>query len=397
VQLISKSVGDGGVNNKSDVALVQAILVKTQRFTFRPPLIAPVASGPYLASYDGICGNATVAAIRDFQADHFPKAPASTLPAGVTSWIQTMLSPKPGLVEPNDVTWQKLVEKAPPDFSDLRVLDGGKTVYLAQGANRLHDQLADAGAFTFRPEFTKKVVACITAMHRLTGIALGVCDAGARRTFQKQMNLLGGGGGVTSAGPGESFHNWGFAVDLGFDGLRWLRPNGDVVTDDSWLHALSPGEIPNAAAMVFWEELRDVGTGADVGLFQGPEADRPHLQNWDDSDVDLGASLADLLSRSGSMKWSSNWVPTKPHYRYKSDLGLGGEKVELGSATQIWNSQALLTLETLKAAKDAVAPKPKPGASPPPPVTEADVTAMKQKLREQFDLADANWQNWVKK
>ena len=41
MQSISNSIGEGGANHQDDVALVQAILVKTQRSVIRPPLIAP--------------------------------------------------------------------------------------------------------------------------------------------------------------------------------------------------------------------------------------------------------------------------------------------------------------------------------------------------------------------
>ena len=65
MQLISGSVGDGGANAKSDVALVQAILVKTQR-----PATPKTPAGSYLGNYDGDCGKNTKAAIRFFQDDN---------------------------------------------------------------------------------------------------------------------------------------------------------------------------------------------------------------------------------------------------------------------------------------------------------------------------------------
>ena len=65
MQLIAKSVGEGGVNDISDTALVQAILIKTQRAATRTS-----HASPYLANYDGICGVNTKNAIRTFQNDH---------------------------------------------------------------------------------------------------------------------------------------------------------------------------------------------------------------------------------------------------------------------------------------------------------------------------------------
>ena len=397
MQLISNSVGVGGVNNRSDVALVQAILVKTQRSVIRVPLIAPTLA-PYLSSYDGVCGQPTKDAIRAFQDDHVWSTGNQTTPGGTTNWgFQTPLAPvrrNAGLVEPNGATWLKLLEKVPADFADLRVLTGGKTVYVAATANQIQERIAAASALTFEPAFLRKVVTCINAMHTLYGIALGVCPKGDRRDFGKQDDLLNQAEFVTNAGPGESNHNFGMAVDLGFKGLRWLRPTGEVVeNEDPWMHKLSPGNVINAEALKFWQALRAVGTSGSVGLFRGPEADRPHLQNWSDAGVSMGARLADLLSRSGSMRWSAHYVES--HYRYRSDLGLGGELVELGTASQIWNKQATLTLDVLKRARAAAAGNPPAGAARPRPVTDADVTAMKQQLRDQFDLADTNWRSWT--
>ncbi len=138
---------------------------------------------------------------------------------------------------------------------------------------------------------------------------------------------------------------------------------------------------------MFWEALRTVGTGGALGAFRGPLSDRPHLQNWSDANVSMGVRLAALLLASGSMRWSY----VRPVYR--SDLGLGGALVDVGRAAQIWNLEATLTLATLSQARAAAASaknQPAPAAA-----TAADLAAMRQLLRDQFDLADANWQAWT--
>ncbi len=316
MQLISGSVGEGGVNNRSDVALVQAILGKIQRSVFRIPMAAPAPGGPYLASYDGICGPGTKAAIRAFQDDFVLRKEDggpnlsgfnTGLGSGVTSLLQSLdpLRATPGLVAPLDSTWTKLLEKVPAEFSDLRILPGGKTVYVADTVNRLHQRVAAAAALTFQSTFFQKLSTCINLIFSTYGIAVGVCPKGDRRTFATQDDLLNNGGGVTNAGPGESNHNYGMAVDLGFEGLRWMRSTGAVVTNEGYWLALLAG-VNSEEAMKFWKALRSVGTSGSVGLFRGPEADRPHLQNWDDANVSMGARLSDLLTRSGSMKWEAH-------------------------------------------------------------------------------------------
>ncbi len=69
--------------------------------------------------------------------------------------------------------------------------------------------------------------------------------------------------------------------------------------------------------------------------------------------------------------------------------------MDLGTASAIWNKNATLTVAMLQKLRVAAAPKPAAGSPAPPAATEAAVTAMKQRLREQFDLADSNWQNWT--
>ncbi len=127
-------------------------------------------------------------------------------------------------------------------------------------------------------------------------------------------------------------------------------------------------------------------------MFRGPVPDRPHLQDWPDVGMSMATRLADLLTRSGSMQWSAT-VGT-----YHCDLGLGGAKIPVGSAVQIWNNSAIVTVATLKkSSADAAAAKRHPlatSAAALAPVTQADVTAMQRQLRQQLELADTNWQAW---
>jgi hypothetical protein len=401
MQKITGTVGDKGTNNVSDVALVQAILLKTTRAATRT---TPAA--PYLTSYDGDCGKFTKAAIRAFQDDHVFVS---------KDGLQCAPNPRatPGIVGPDDATWEKLIEKVDPAFSDMRVMQGGKTVYVAATAEQLAARIEAVGRLTFTAVFRAKVIACINRMHELYGIAVGVCREGDRRTFEAQYLLLTSGRNVTSAGPGESNHNFGMAVDLGFERLRWLKKRGEVTENEtSWFHILNPDQnVIGPEAMKFWEALRSVGTSDAVGAFRGPVGDRPHLQNWNDAGVDMATRLADLVTRSGTMRWRG------ANQAYSCDLGFGGDFYRVGSARQIWNRQATVTIDMLTRARAAQAVRAGagrpmaqaaavPGRAPQPgnaargaprvqPVTQADVAAMQQALRREFETADANWQNWT--
>jgi hypothetical protein len=376
---IEGSVGEGGANTASDVALVQAILMKTQRAA-----TPGQASGPYLDSYDGVCGHLTKAAIRAFQMDHvFVSA------NGLASAPHPLATN--GLIKPNDASWEQLLLRVDPAFADMRVLAGGKTVYLTATTAQLQTKINEANGLTFAPEFAVKVRACINQMHALHGIAVGVCPQGDRRSFQAQYDLYTSGRNVTHAGPGESNHNFGMACDFGFAGLQWLRPNGEVVMNETpWLHQLTA--TSSAKANLFWAALRTVGTSAAVGAFRGPLSDLPHLQNWNDAGVVMADRLADLLTRSGSMRWSGS------RGAYQCDFGLGGALYAVGTATQIWSRQAAVTLAHLAHARNAAASRSGPStpAGPRLPApTPADVLAMQNALRAQFELADANWPSWT--
>ncbi len=397
MQSLTGTVGDGGANARHDVALVQAILVLTQR----PANLDPLRSH-YLTTIDGDCGDRTKQAIRQFQADQVFVSPgrnSSQVVSGATA----------GRVAPGDTTWARLVGAVPTQFAGLRVLTGSKTVYVAATVGQRDTSLARVAQLTFEPTFRNSVVAVIRRLYDDTGIACSVCRDGDRRTFQTQYDLLTSGRGVTNAGPGESNHNFGQAVDLGFQGLRWLRANGVVVeNEDWWLHQLDPRQRADGEALIFWNALRNAGT--QVGLHRGPVADRPHLQAWSDAGVDMANRLADLLTRSGRMRW------TGQNQRYQCDLGFGGRFFDVGSAAQIWNRQATVTEAMLTQARAQAAgriagqgagaagvglgaPTGAAGGAatavrPNAAVTAQDVTAMREALRADFEAADAAWQSW---
>ncbi len=367
MQNLSGSVGEAGKNTVHDVALVQAILVLSKR----PALLDP-KTPQYLKSYDGDCGKITKQAIKDFQSDVVfvsPDGKSSQLVADAT----------PGLVMPGDATWKKLVVAPPEAFRDLRVLSNAKTVYAAASAQDLAASRAAATTATFEAGFRVRILSLIDRMFNSYGIVISVCADGARRTFQTQYELRTSGRGVTNAGPGESNHNFGQAVDLGFKDLRWLKCDGTIVEKEtSWFHKLDAYKLLSNQSNKFWTVLRDEGTSGAIGLFRGPIADRPHLQAWNDNGIDMAARLADLLTRFGKMRWTGR------AQSYKCDLGYGGNYFDAGSAVQIWAGNA-----TLSTANLALASKRKPAEMKP-----GEVSTMQQKLLADFQTADANWQSW---
>ena len=375
MQTISASVGEGGQNKSHDGSLVQAMLMKIPRAPGAVP-----ASVAFLLSYDGQVGPKTIAGIKAFQKDYL----AVTAVPGAAA-----LNRKDGQVVAGDDTWNKMLSLVPADFANMRVLEGGKTVYLPATAAEFSAAIADANIRTLNAAFRSKAVACITKIFNTYGMVVKINpNDGARRTFAEQDALLARVPKVTNAGPGESNHNYGQAADFGFPGLQWLKKDGTVtLKENPWLAKLSPGNAVNQEALKFWDVLRN--SGIAVGLFRGPLADRPHLQSWSDAGVNMGSRLAVLLASSGTMKWSSFY---SERFHYKTDMGLGGELVDAGTATQIWNENATISLAVLqkawndKAARDKAAPKT---------AAVADLSTMKKELCRQWQLADAKWTSWT--
>jgi hypothetical protein len=207
MQVISGSVGRNCTNAVHDVALIQAMLLKTKVLG---------KNTNYLSSYDGIFGDETVAAIELFQKDKNLIASAPPPATAVTAVTATK-----GAISPNDDTWKSLAAGLPVEFSNLHVLSGGKTVYKAASAEAYQNARVLAGGLIFAPAFKSKVLACIDQMYQAFSIAVSVCVDGDRRNFQTQYRLVTSGRGVTKAGPSESNHNFGMATDIGFSGLGW--------------------------------------------------------------------------------------------------------------------------------------------------------------------------------
>ena len=276
MQSLSQTVGRNGVNFRWDVALVQALLTHAQR-----PVNLDRNQRHYMHGIHGSSDPATVAAIRLFQSDQ------ATLARGTPSKEQPS-----GTVSPGDETWSALVAAVPVQFSDLRVLPGSVTVYIADSPARLAAVIEDAGNWGLHPSFLGKVTELMKVIHRDYGIAISVCSEGGLRSFDEQLRQLKKG--TSYAGPGEGLHCYGLAVDLGFKGLQWLRGNGTVVAkEDWWMHQLK-AQKPNEPSR-FWDLLRDEGEAND--LYRGPQFDRPHLQAYHDSIIMAERFAALLTSR----------------------------------------------------------------------------------------------------
>jgi len=395
---IKGSVGDGGANAVQDVALVQAMLrvVKDAKG-------AAYFGNNYSGTYDG----ATKTAIAAFQADHKLIAPAGVKldPAAAAKYDTS------GLVGKNSQTLKELTKALPADYKEMRIIEGTKTVYL-----EMKDATAKANAGTIQTKneldasFRQKVATLVTQVYADYKIALSIPPDGWRRDFAAQAKILPT---KTGAGPGESNHQYGQAVDIGFQGLRWVDGDGQIRTDNWWLDA--GNHMTAKKRLDFWAARNKIAYGA-LGLFKTNKVgDDIHVQAYSDNNVEYHVSLAGLL-QSVSPK-GMKWVGTPHSSQYKTDFGLGGATFKVGTARELWSSQATVTKADLATALNAklaadktfviekflgLPPAPaQPGAKPPAPTVLKDadikqtyIDAMKTLLQAEFKAADANWKKW---
>ena len=321
---IKDSVGAGGTNAVHDVAMVQLML----------RLVKNAKGAPYFAAdYTGTPGDATENAIVAFQTDQKLLGP----PAGEKS----------GFVGKGSQTLAKLNAAVPATYALAWIIADTRTVYLAMDAATAQKSAnAVEGSADLDPAFRGKVANLINQMHQQHKIALSIPASGGRRTFDQQAALSPA---VTGAGPGESNHQYGQAVDIGFGNLRWVKGDGQLVKDNYWLSA---GGLPAAKQNAFWA-ARDAIAFDKLGLFKtNKPGDLVHVR-YANANVSYSRSLAALLLNAATVT-KSKWepMPGRPN-KYKNDFGLGGARHIVGTAREIWAGKADVNAADLAAALNA--------------------------------------------
>lgn len=387
---ITDSVGEGGPNKVHDVAMVQAML----------SVIKDAKNHAYLGDYDGKYGNTTKAAIIKFQTDQGLINPGAKPGAGAPG---AAAAEKEGLVAKNSDTLAKMVAAVPADYTEIRIIENASTVYFpGTQADCKASTAAINGTQDLEPGFRGKIALLVGKMFETHKIVLWLTGSGGHRSFEEQFQIFVKNK-TTKAGPGESNHNFGRAVDIGFNQLQWLKGGGTIVTDDWWLNKLTNNEkdkVGKAKAEEFWK-ARDA-IAIPLGLWNSIlDGDDDHLQSFDDH-LPNDKSLVDLMNRVGALKWEAEHNTPR---RYLCDLGLGGKKYNVGKATEIWSLTATVTKANIAEAKTEAlkaAALAKGGAAAVKavvPVKESDikdedVKKMRQSLKDDFLAAEKEWLKW---
>jgi hypothetical protein len=293
-------------------------------------------------------------------------------------------SEKSGFVGKAGATFKQLAAKVPADYQNIRALPvATPTIYKpANNAEANQSSAAITHDPQLEPVFRANVAELVRRMYRQYGIALWLTPTGSRRTFAQQFAEVN-----TNAGPGESNHNFGRAVDIGFKGLAWIRGDGATKKDAPWLNDLEKASA--AKAREFWDVRDQVAAALSMHRLN---FERVHLQAFNQATVSSGRSLVRLLNTVGTMHWDAKYA--NKAWQYSADLGVkGGTMFTVGTAKDIWSVQAGVSKKMIASAWTDLGKENKAWK-------EGDVKAeaindFRKLLKAEFEAADAGWMQWV--
>jgi peptidoglycan hydrolase-like protein with peptidoglycan-binding domain len=422
---LTGSVGTAGDNKKHDVTLVEAMLrlVKNAKKV-----------SYYKGTWDGSFGGGLKTAITAFQTDNgLLGASTTAAPPGATE--------KSGLVALNSKTFKALADALAKQnagkYDALRVLPDTKVAYLgAADADRVAGvQVIKQGFFMagktkvpaeLEPTFRQQVIDVIDAVFKAHKIVLGGWGPKSfRRTFADQHAVLAAG--TSKAGPGESNHQYGQAIDVGYKGVQLVKEDGTIqtITNENDIDNHVAGwqrealyqarnkiaeHPPQGSGALFRIRLKDkkgVPQDNDPNHFQAfsqeatlyPGEPTVSMQNSLAAHLINVSKLLDTtglkaakLEPPATMKWEGRVKPS----RYACDFGFGGNLFEVGTADNIWLGNAAVSNADLAQALTAAAKakNPKAPAVNAAAITAAQVAAMQKALKEVFDLAEQKWDQW---
>ena len=215
---------------------------------------------------------------------------------------------------------------ATPVPSDQFEFNGKKFRKTKKTLQQCYDQLPTE----YEGDFLENVKDTIKDMHDL-GFAFAPAPEGGFRTFKEQNDLT-----VQPAGyPGESFHNYAIAVDLGC--WQWIDEQGDEHNNDWWLAAMEGTAYAGCDSKI-WDKRDDFGKTHDLVKVSG---ERIHLQPKNKQRVGILAALLNKVAanKTGGSKYKYK-KPPHPKGKYKCDFGKGGDYYDIGNAKQMWAGNA---------------------------------------------------------
>jgi hypothetical protein len=169
-------------------------------------------------------------------------------------------------------------------------------------------------------------------MYKL-GFAFGVLESAKAgyRTFQMQSELKAES---TKAGPGESFHNYGLAVDLGM--LEWVDED-EKSYSDFWLGKMDGISKYKGFSSKIWNKRNEVA-GSDVYTLS---FEIIHLQGIPAETSGRGA-LVKAMNKAAEGSGDNLWKYRKASSgSYECTLGSEKDWKNIGNSKQMWGKTAL--------------------------------------------------------
>jgi len=306
---LSGSVGIGGVNQKKDIYSVQVAL--NQRLNLIPDiskLVEDRSLGKNPAE------SKTVAAIKEFQ----KKVVAMSKPDGTID----VNGKTHGKINSTSKNLDKLLTFPGTTFTHRKT-----SVSLVACFATLPKEL--------RPTYKKHIKKIIRGMHDL-GIAFGASKkySAGYRSFQQQYKLKTKKTKkfITNAGPGESFHNYGLAVDLGV--INWVDKNGKSYNTDFWLGSMDKAPGYTGFSSKIWKKRNSFGLNKVYSL----KKEIIHLQSVP-AKTSARSGLAKCLNKAATgTKFSYQRGPNKSS-TYQCKVSEKAKWVNIGTAVELWESK----------------------------------------------------------
>jgi hypothetical protein len=177
-----------------------------------------------------------------------------------------------------------------------------------------------------RTNFKSKISQIIRGMYKL-GIAMGTLKKykAGYRSFQEQYNLPTR---ATKAGPGESFHNYGIAADLGV--LDWVDNTGKS-HNDFWLTKMDSIPQYKGFSSKIWAKRNALGGSGVYNL----SWEIIHLQGVA-AKTSGRACLAKCLNEAAKLTdYSYQKGPSKSK-TYQCRVSKTANWVDIGTAKELW-------------------------------------------------------------
>ena len=319
---LTGSVGIDGDNKYDDIMTIQKAL------NARIHLISPTKK----LKEDGSVGK-TEKVIKD-----------SKTVAAIMAFQKKVCKFKPdGLIDVGKGTHRKLNETGAKKLTELLTFPGTK--FQHRRCEMTLEQCL-AGLRTqrhLRPKVKAKVKHVITEMHKL-GFAFGLYHGTAGyRTWDDQRNIKlrakKEGRNPLIARPGESFHHYGFAVDLGC--LEWIDKTGRKYKRDVWLGGLEKHANTRISGKI-WKK-RDSFCSASLYPLKG---EMIHLQSYPakKSAADIYVRILNKAAKNKKSEYKYKRSGPKSRY-YQVKTSKKGKWVTIGTALSIyrkkmWNIKA---------------------------------------------------------